>query len=54
VYYSAIDGVNFGFKTHIIIDLTKGIDDPEGNISNALDDMNNKGVLFLNTNSFSD
>jgi len=54
VYYSAIDGINFDFKTNIIIDLTKGIDDPEGNISNALDDMNNKGVLFLNTDSFSD
>lgn len=53
-YFTAIDGVNFGFKTHVIIDLTKGIDEPENNISNALDDMNKNRVVFLSKNSFSE
>jgi nicotinamidase/pyrazinamidase len=52
VYYSAIDGVNFGYKTWVIIDETKGIDDPKDNISNALEDMHNEGILFTNKNGF--
>ncbi|TXT67590.1 MAG: Nicotinamidase/pyrazinamidase [Promethearchaeota archaeon] len=52
VYYSAIDGVKFGFESNVLIDLTKGIDDPEDNISKALEDMVNKGVKFANQESF--
>lgn len=52
VYYTAIDGIEFGFDVNIIIDATKGIDDPEGSISNALEDMENKGVKFTKTDSF--
>jgi len=51
-YYSAIDAIEFGFEVFLILDLTKGIDDPKGSISNALEDMDNKGVKFLNTASF--
>jgi len=46
-YYSAIDGIEFGFDVYLVIDLTKGIDDPEGSISRALEDMRNKGVKFV-------
>ncbi|MBD3256141.1 MAG: bifunctional nicotinamidase/pyrazinamidase [Candidatus Lokiarchaeota archaeon] len=51
-YYSAIDGIDFGFKVYFILDLSKGIDDPPGNISNSLDDMKSKGVKFLEEKSF--
>lgn len=51
-YYTAIDGIEFGFDVNFIVDLTRGIDDPEGSISNALKDMKNKGVKFLNQQSF--
>jgi nicotinamidase/pyrazinamidase len=51
-YYTAIDGIEFGFDVNFIVDLTRGIDDPEGSISNALEDMKNKGVKFLNQQSF--
>jgi nicotinamidase/pyrazinamidase len=46
-YYSAIDAREFGFDVCLIIDLTRGIDDPEGNISKALKDMQQKGVKFV-------
>jgi nicotinamidase/pyrazinamidase len=52
VYYTAIDGNDFGFDVNLIIDATKGIDDPEGSVSNALEDMENKGVEFVNSESF--
>ncbi|MBD3229191.1 MAG: bifunctional nicotinamidase/pyrazinamidase [Candidatus Lokiarchaeota archaeon] len=46
VYFSAIDARNLGFDVCVIIDLTKGIDDPEGNISRALEDMKENRVKF--------
>lgn len=51
-YYTAIDGIEFEFDVNFIVDLTRGIDDPEGSISSALEDMKSKGVKFLNKNSF--
>ena len=52
VCYSALDGVDFGFEVSVIIDLTKGIDDPEGNISRCLEDLKAKGISFTKQNSF--
>ena len=52
VYYTAIDGIEYGFDVNLIIDGTKGIDDPEGSISNALEDMEEKGGNFVNKHSF--
>jgi nicotinamidase/pyrazinamidase len=52
VYYTAIDGIDFGFDVSLIMDATKGIDDPEGSISNALKDMEEKGVQFVKADSF--
>jgi len=51
-YYTAIDGVEFGFDVYIVVNLTRGIDDPKGSISKALEDMKNKGVKFLKKESF--
>ncbi len=52
-YFSAIDGVDFGYEVSILVDLSKGIDLPPGNISNALENMTNKGVKFAKIESFS-
>jgi len=51
-YFTAMDGVSFGFEVFFIIDLTKGIDLPDGNISQALDTMKEAGVKFVNLTSF--
>ena len=45
-FSTAMDGIDFGFEVNLIIDLTKGIDLPQGSISNALKSMVQKGVKF--------
>jgi len=51
-FATAMDGVDFGFQVYFIVDLTKGIDLPTGNISNALESMENKGITFVMKESF--
>jgi nicotinamidase/pyrazinamidase len=51
-YFTAIDGMNFGFEVFFIMDLTKGIDFPNGNISQALNTMKRKNIKFANIKSF--
>lgn len=53
VFSSAMDGKNLGFEVYVIIDLTRGIDDPEGSISNALETMTNRGIKFLESSGLS-
>lgn len=53
VYYSAMDGANFGFETLVLIDLTRGIDQPEGNISECLINMTEEEISFVKESSFS-
>ena len=43
-YYTAMDGVDFGYEVYFLFNLTKGIDLPEGNIKNALENMINKKI----------
>jgi nicotinamidase/pyrazinamidase len=50
VGFTALDGVDLGYKVYFLIDLTKGIDLPPGNISNILETMTSKGVKFVNSN----
>jgi nicotinamidase/pyrazinamidase len=51
-YFSAIDAADFGFQVYFLIDLTKGIDNPPGNILKSLENMKNKGIKFVNQESF--
>ena len=51
-YFSAMDAVDFGFEVYFIVDLTKGIDLPPGNISKSLKNMEQNGIKFLNLSSF--
>ncbi len=50
-YFTAIDGMNFGFEVCLIIDLTKGIDQPPNNISNCLKEMDYQGIKFVKMDS---
>ena len=47
VYYSAMDGKSLGFNVCVIVDLTRGIDDPPGGIQTAIKNMMDKGIKFL-------
>jgi nicotinamidase/pyrazinamidase len=49
VYYSALDGRSLGFEVYVIIDLTRGIDDPPGRVQTAIRTMTDKGIKFLNS-----
>lgn len=51
-YFTAIDGVDFGYDVYFLIDLTRGVDLPPGNITNSLKNMKNNGVKFANKESF--
>ena len=45
-YYTAMDGKDFGFDVIFLVNLTRGIDLPEGNISKALKSMIENGIKF--------
>ena len=51
-YFTAIDGIDFGFEVHFLVNLTKGIDLPPGNISSSLENMRNKGIKFVAKENF--
>ncbi|MHA1491668.1 MAG: bifunctional nicotinamidase/pyrazinamidase [Promethearchaeota archaeon] len=51
-YNTAMDGASLGYETYFIIDLTRGVDLPPGNIVNSLKNMINKGIKFAIKNSF--
>ncbi|MEJ2295781.1 MAG: bifunctional nicotinamidase/pyrazinamidase [Candidatus Lokiarchaeota archaeon] len=51
-FATAMDGIDLGFKVYFLTDLTKGIDNPPGNISKSLEAMLKKGIKFANKNSF--
>lgn len=47
VFYTAIDGAKLGFNTYVILDASKGVDIPPGNIENAKNTMNEKGIILI-------
>jgi len=47
IYYSAVDGINLGFEIVVPIDLSRAINSPPSHLSNALDEMVEKGVQFV-------
>ncbi len=51
-YFTAVDGVDFGYDVYFLVDLTRGVDLPPGNISNSLKIMKNRGINFINKESF--
>ncbi len=49
VFYSAMDAVKLGFNTFVLADAVQGVGYPEGSIENALMEMAQQGVQFVNT-----
>ncbi len=47
VYYTACDAVKFGFETYVIIDATKGVDVPKGNVEKTVQHMKSLGIKIL-------
>lgn len=47
VFYSAMDSKQLGFETYVIIDATKGIDSPEGNIDKVLREMKESDIKII-------
>ena len=47
VFYSAMDSRELEFETYVIIDATKGIDSPEGNIDKSLAIMKEAGIRIV-------
>ena len=45
-YYTALDGIAFGFEVYFLVNLSRGIDSPPGNISKSLQHMKEKGIKF--------
>ena len=46
-YFTALDGIDFGFEVYFLVNLTRGIDLPPGNISISLQQMKDKGIKFV-------
>ena len=47
IFYSAMDAKELGFETFVIIDGTKGIDSPIGNIDKSLNVMKEAGIKIV-------
>ncbi|MFX1573929.1 MAG: bifunctional nicotinamidase/pyrazinamidase [Promethearchaeota archaeon] len=45
-YFTAIDGFDFGYDVYFLVDLTRGVDLPEGNVKKAIESMKQKGIKF--------
>ncbi len=52
VFYSAMDSKRLGFETYVIIDATKGIDSPEGNIDKVLREMKESDIKIIKSSDF--
>ena len=50
-FATAMDGIDFGFTVYFLADLTKGIDNPPGNIAKSLETMSKVGIKFANKDS---
>ena len=51
-YYTAMDGFDFGYEVFFLVNLTRGVDLPVGNVENALNNLKNTGIKFAKIESF--
>ncbi|MFN3550877.1 MAG: bifunctional nicotinamidase/pyrazinamidase [Endomicrobiia bacterium] len=47
VYYSACDAIKFGFEVYVILNATKGVDIPKGNIDKTIKHMKSLGIKII-------
>ncbi|MBN1601330.1 MAG: bifunctional nicotinamidase/pyrazinamidase [Chitinispirillaceae bacterium] len=51
VKFTALDGIDAGYRVFLIKDACRGVDVHEGDSSKAVDDMINKGVIVISSES---
>ncbi len=51
-YYTAMDAYEFNYAVYFLVELTRGINLPEGSIKNTLNIMKSTGIKFANISSF--
>ena len=44
VYYSALDALDFGFRVTVVLDATRGVDVPPGNVEKTVENMRRRGI----------
>lgn len=49
VYYSAMDALQYGFKTGVLVDACRGIDVPAGSVDSALARMKDAGIKIMDS-----
>jgi nicotinamidase/pyrazinamidase len=49
VFFTAMDAVRCGFRTHIINDAVKGVDTPRGSLEKSIMQMKKSGVILKNS-----
>ena len=49
-FFSAMDAKKEGFNTYFILDLTKGIDIPKGNLDKTVESMKNANIHIISSN----
>ncbi len=47
VFFTAMDGKKLGFSVYVILDASKGVNVPEGNVENALKEMKKNGIKII-------
>lgn len=50
VKFTALDAVELGFKTNLVIDASRGVNLHEGDVDKAVEEMKSKGVQLINSN----
>ena len=46
VFYSALDAVDLGFQTYVILDACRGVDVPDGNVAKSVSAMKERGIIM--------
>jgi nicotinamidase/pyrazinamidase len=49
VKFSALDALDLGFRVYVVEDGTRGVNVEPGDVANAIDEMKNSGVQFVNS-----
>ena len=50
VKFTALDALKEGLKVYLVTDACRGVDNPPGTASQAIDEMRQAGVLIINSN----
>jgi nicotinamidase/pyrazinamidase len=53
ILYSALDAVDLGFKTHVVLDACRGVDVPDGNVAKSVKTMQEHGIILTRSSELS-